>query len=178
LQFDRVLAAFELAKDGRGRRAYVTYLEERAASDGGNLSDAAMAALRTGWYLGDETFRDRLLGLMKKGSKLLRIKGSHAPAVIKRHGEGEAERIVARGMVEVGLLDETGQPILTHKGDPRKVALASVLKAHTSVDNEWISQRLAMGHNRSVRRLIRQGNDNPEIKRLCSKLLRMLPCED
>ena len=35
-----------------------------------------------------------------------------------------------------------------------------------------------MGHNRSVSRLIRQVNDNPEIKRLCSKLLKMLPCED
>ena len=58
------------------------------------------------------------------------------------------------------------------------MVLASVLKAHTSVDDEWISQRLEMGRNRSVIRLIRQGNDNPEIKRLCSRLLRMLPCED
>jgi hypothetical protein len=105
-------------------------------------------------------------------------KGSHAPAAIKRHGEGEAEKIVARGMAELGLLDEEGQPIPTRKGDPRKVALATVVKAHTSVDNEWISQRLKMGHNRSVSRLIRQGNDKPEIKKLCSKLLKMLPCED
>ena len=79
-------------------------------------------------------------------------------------------------MVELGLLDEKGQPIPARKGDPRKVA--SVLKAHTSIDNEWISQRLEMGHNRSVSRLIRQGNENPEIKRLCSELLKMLPCED
>jgi len=35
-----------------------------------------------------------------------------------------------------------------------------------------------MGHNRSVSGLNRQINDNPEIKRLCSKLLLMLPCED
>ena len=178
LQFDRVLAAFELAQDGRGRRAYVAYLENRAASEGGNLSESAMAALRSGWYLGDETFRDQLLGLVEKGSRVLLKKGSHAPEVIKRHGEGEAERIVVRGMVELGLLDETGQAIPTRKGDPRKVALASVLKAHTSVDNEWISQRLEMGHNRSVSRLIRQGHENPEIKRLSSELLKMLPCED
>lgn len=58
------------------------------------------------------------------------------------------------------------------------MALASLLKAHTCVDNVWISQRMAMGHNRSVSRLIRQGNDNPEIKRLYSKLLKMLPWED
>jgi hypothetical protein len=52
------------------------------------------------------------------------------------------------------------------------------LKAHTSVDNEWISQRLSMGHNRSVSRLIRQGNASTKIKRLCAKLLKMLQCED
>jgi hypothetical protein len=44
--------------------------------------------------------------------------------------------------------------------------------------NEWISQRLEMGHNRSVSGLDRQINDNPEIKGLCSKLPRMLLCED
>jgi hypothetical protein len=48
----------------------------------------------------------------------------------------------------------------------------------TGMDDEWISQRLEMGHNRSVSRLIRQVNDNPEIKRLYSKLLRMLLCWD
>ncbi len=47
----------------------------------------------------------------------------------------------------------------------------------TGMGNEWILQRLEMGHNRSVSRLIRQVNDNPEIKRLCSKFLMMLPCE-
>jgi hypothetical protein len=41
--------------------------------------------------------------------------------------------------------------------------------------NEWISQRLEMGHNRSVSGLNRRVNDNPEIKGLCSKLPMMLP---
>jgi hypothetical protein len=50
-------------------------LEQRAARDGGNLPEAAMAALRRGWYLGDGTFRDRLPALVKKSSKLLRKKG-------------------------------------------------------------------------------------------------------
>lgn len=35
-----------------------------------------------------------------------------------------------------------------------------------------------MGHNRSDSRLIRQGNANLEIKRLYSKLLRILPCDN
>lgn len=178
LVFERVLAAFELAENGRGRRAYVDYLEKRAAEDGGKLSDAAMAALRSGWYLGDATFREQLLGLVKKGSRLLLKKGSHSAAPVKSHGEAEAERMVMRGLEETGLADEAGRLIRTRKGDPRKVALASVVKARTSVGNEWLAQRLEMGHNRSVSRLIRQGNDNPEVRKLCTKLEKMLPCED
>ena len=41
---ERVLAAFELARNGRGRRAYVNYLEERAKTDKGKLSPEAMKA--------------------------------------------------------------------------------------------------------------------------------------
>jgi len=175
---ERVLGAFELAQSGRGRRAYVEYLEKRAANDGGNLSEAAMAALRRGWYLGDDTFRDRLLDLVKKGSKILMKKGSHAAAPIKRHGELEAEKIVVKGLKQFGLVDEAGCLSPGRKGDPRKVALASVVKAHTSVGNEWLAVRLEMGHNRSVSRLIRQGSDDAKIKKLCAKLTKLLPCED
>lgn len=81
------------------------------------------------------------------------------------------------GLRELGLMDVTGQLIQTRKGDPRKVALASVVKAHTSVGNEWLAQRLAMGHDRSVSRLIRQDNENPQIRKLCSRIVKMLPCE-
>ena len=61
-----VLKSFELAEDGRGRRAYVVWLEARAANDGGCISERAQAALRRGWYLGEESFRDRLLALVDK----------------------------------------------------------------------------------------------------------------
>jgi hypothetical protein len=64
------------------------------------------------------------------------------------------------------------------KGDPRKVALATVVKSRTSVSNEWLAQRLEMGHNRSASRLIRQGNENAGVIKLCAKLGKLLPCED
>ena len=82
LEIDRVLAAHQLSLDPRGRRSYVSYLEARAA-EGGNFPEAATAALRRGWYLGDESFRDQLLKLLKKGSGKLRKQGSHSgPSVI------------------------------------------------------------------------------------------------
>ena len=60
LVMERLLNAFELAKDGRGRRAYVLWLEKRAANEGGKVDEAAVKALRRGWYLRDPKFLDQL----------------------------------------------------------------------------------------------------------------------
>ena len=75
---ERVLAAFHLARNGRGRRAYVNYLEERAKTDKGKLSPETMKALRRGWYLGDESFRDKLLARAELKGLKGRKKTSHA----------------------------------------------------------------------------------------------------
>lgn len=179
LVMDRVLEAFALAKEVRGRRAYVEYLERRASEDGGNLSEAAMSALRRGWYLGDGTFRDRLLSLVEKGSKALRRTGSHQGTAIREHGEAEAERLIRLGLERLGLLEASGGKLVqTRKGDPRKVVIATLVKAETSVSNEWLTQRLDMGHSRAMSRLIRQGRENPEILNLGRKLEKMLRCAD
>lgn len=42
LETGRLLRAFELAGNGRGRRAYVAWLEARAACDGGKIDEKAM----------------------------------------------------------------------------------------------------------------------------------------
>ena len=85
--------------------------------------------------------------------------------------------MVVRGLEELGLVNDAGGLIHARKGDPRKIALASVVKEHTSVSNEWLAQRLEMGHNRSISRLIRQGNENSETRKLCSELKKVLPYE-
>jgi len=64
------------------------------------------------------------------------------------------------------------------KGDPRKVAIAIIIKRHTSVSNLWMAERLGMGHDRSVSRLIKHGKSDETIQKLCQKLRKMLPCED
>ena len=50
-----------LANDGRGRRAYVRWLEARATNDGGKIDDEASQAIRRGWYLGKDSFKNKLL---------------------------------------------------------------------------------------------------------------------
>lgn len=175
---ERVLAAFDLAQSGRGRRAYVEWLEIRARDEGGKLSAEAMKALRRGWYLGDDSFRDRLLNLIEKPVQALRSKGSHSGLALGGHGEHEAERIVALGLAAWGLPEGRDLHETIRKGDARKVALATVAKRYTSVSNLWLAQRLGMGHDRSVSRLIRQGADNDAVTKWCRELVEMLPCED
>ncbi len=46
---DRVLDAFQLDRKSRGRRAYVSWLESRAAEAGGKIGEESMTALRRGW---------------------------------------------------------------------------------------------------------------------------------
>ena len=62
----------------------------------------------------------------------------------------------------------------TRKGSQRKVTLAALIQAHTHLRNEWLANRLAMGHSRSVSRLIRQAGEDPKFKKQCVKLEKML----
>ena len=54
-----------------------------------------MQALRRGWYLGEESFKDKLLGLMDKAHAKIRKPGNHAGGAVRAHNEQEAERIIA-----------------------------------------------------------------------------------
>jgi hypothetical protein len=176
---DRVPEAFELAKDGRGRRGYLNDLEKRAAEQGGELSPEAMAELRRNCYPGDEKFRDWLLGMMKESSGVLKKTGSHFPDTLRSHGEVEAKRIVRLGKryFEIDGTRGEGKPKL-RKGDARKVAIAMVVKRKTNVGNRWIAEALEMGHPQSVSRLIKQGNENRKTQKDCRKLEKMLNTTD
>ena len=174
---DRVLSAFALAKNGRGRRAYVAYLEERAKTDRGKLSPEAMKALRRGWYLGSESFRDTLLELVqnKKGAKSKTQNLS--PDTMKSHSEKQAQEIIIIG-TKILELNLTEKGVELRKGDPRKVAIACVIKKRTHVTNQWIATKLDMGHDRSVSRLIRKAQTETPIKKMSKQLEKMLQCED
>jgi REP element-mobilizing transposase RayT len=179
LVFDRVLRAFELARDGRGRRAYVAWLEARAANDGGGIDAEATKALKRGWYLGKESFKDRLLKLVEK--PVARRRGASAArgeGPIRDRGEKEAARLLSEGMSALGLPGDLQGLEKLRKSDPRKVRLALLLRTHTSVSNEWIAGKLAMGHPGGVSRLIADCRSDSESAREVAKLSSMLIRED
>lgn len=173
LEMDRLLNAFELAKDGWGRRAYVSWLEARAENDDGKVNDAAMKALRRGWYLGESSFGDKLRSLVTP--EKVRAKGRDA--VAKSHDEAGAEVLVIRMMEAVGLPKGRREMANIRKGDERKVLVAVMARKHTSVSNSWLAERLVMGHTGSVSRLIGVFRKNKAKVKKMNEIEKMLICD-
>lgn len=97
LRTERVLEAFSLDTKRRGRVAYVEYLEKRALEAKGQVSEDAMKALKRGWYLGEDSFKHKLMNLLDEtAGKLKRKKSSVSGVVARKHTEHEAENIVQR----------------------------------------------------------------------------------
>jgi REP element-mobilizing transposase RayT len=174
LVMDRVLRSFELAQDGRGRRAYVSWLEARANNAGGEIDEEAMAAIRRGWYLGKETFKDRLLKLFEKPGQTSGGARNRTGEALKEHGEAEAERIVRRAVKVLGLPVTADAMAKLPKSDERKVTLAALLRDRTSVGNPWIARRLAMGHSGSVSRMIGSCRKSGELASIIKRLTKTL----
>ena len=177
LVMERVLRAFELAQDGRGRRAYVAWLEARAANDEGKIDEAAMLAIRRGWYLGKETFKDRLLKLLDREAENAPSGRSRSGEVIREHGEKEASRMVRAGVKALGLPSGAAALRALPKSDERKILLACLLREKTSVSNEWIATRLSMGHPDSVSRMISAGRATRKLAGILNKLAEHLSAE-
>ena len=147
---ERILRAFQLANDGRCRRAYVAWLEARGTHDGGEIDEEAMLAIRRGWYLGKDTFKDKLLKMLER-PPARRAGGTRRAAGIHRdHGEKEARRILREGIRHLGLPPGLAELSRLKKSDGRKTQLAILLRTHTSMSNDWIAERLVMGHPGSV----------------------------
>lgn len=160
-----MLKDFELARYGRGRRAYVAWLESRVAK-GGMITPEATKALKQGWCLGPEGFRDRLLGLLDD-AKEIRRKGSQAGETRCEHGVADAERLLRQALPASGLPTEPKELAALRKSDPRKAVVAILLRKRTAVSTGWIAERLAMGHASTVSRLAKdEASRGPLFRKL------------
>ena len=64
------------------------------------------------------------------------------------------------------------------KSDERKIVLACLLRERTSVSNDWIASRLAMGHPGSVSRMISAGRTDKNVARKRNELAGILFSEE
>ncbi len=172
---ERVLDAFRVVHNRRGRSAYLAWLEARAQNEGGKIDERAMEAIRNGWYLGEASFKDQLLELLEKAGANMRKRGSVAGTAVRAHDEKEAERIIRFTGSELGLPESAGELERLRKGDPRKVICAAIVKARTAVKNDWLAKRLYMGHPASMSQLVNRARKDPKalkILRKCEKTLK------
>lgn len=71
-------------------------------------------------------------------------------AVRRSHDLEEAERLLEEGLKQLAL--ERSALSGLKRNDPRKIAIARVIRAQTAVANEWIARELALGHVTNVSR--------------------------
>jgi REP element-mobilizing transposase RayT len=153
LVVDRVLESLHITRDDyRGRRAYAAYQAERAAWLVLERSKKSFRkhwnAFTRGWYLGSDSFQQRMLDLMKENqasSERLNLLDHQQRRAYHEHA---AEKALQAGLQLVALSEE--ELARTPKRDPRKMLLGGWLKSNYSVSNQWIADRLKMGHITTV----------------------------
>lgn len=135
LRVDRLLGELNIPKDSpAGRQQLERYLEARRQQEGAE----DLNAIRRGWCLGDEQFRQELLEHAHTRSN-----ENHLAQTRHETAEHKAQRIISEELEMLGWRE--GDLAAHAKGDCRKVALAKRLRSETSVTLKWISEALRMG---------------------------------
>jgi REP element-mobilizing transposase RayT len=146
LRCDRLVGEHGLLKDSRrSRLEFARRTEHRRVEP----NDPSAQQIRRGWSFGAEDFVARLLD---------RIPGSvsehHHARERSQTEEQRAEAIISARLKQLGW----GKADLgtRRKSDPKKVALARVLRSQTTMSLKWIARRLKMGSWTYVSNLLRQ----------------------
>lgn len=146
----RVLGELGLDDTRDGRRRYAERMRQRAVDELSGKRAMETEELRRGWCLGGASFRERMLSLLEAtGEKLQRGKALDG-AVRRSHDLEEAERLLEAGLQHVAL--ERSALGTLKRSDPRKIAIARLIRGRTAVPNQWIARELCLGHVTSVSR--------------------------
>ena len=130
--------------------------------ESGKIDAKAMEAIRGGWYLGEQGFKDKILGLIGKAGAKIRDRGNLAGAALRAHDENEAERIIRIVGAVMELPGSGAELELLRKGDSRRVMCAATVKRRTSVKNDWLASRLRMGHPAAMSQLVSRNLKDPK----------------
>ena len=152
----RVFGGHDLADEDQGsRRRYEALMTRRAVEIQGRKSseeeEGEWMALRRGWYLGNEAFRDWLME--RAGVKLAgRRRDSYRDEGLRRHDEGAATQLMNKAAAGLGVsLDELR---CRKQSDPVKQAVAWWVKSRSVVGDEWICNKLGMGCRTNISRAV------------------------
>src|SRR6266446_5215486 len=116
---------------GRGYEAYIEgRVLELGSKAGRKELDEQWKALRRGWYVGGESFLEKLEKRLE-GAMTGRRRESYSGPAKAAHDEAAAERALAKGLKAVGLREADLEEL--PKGAAEKVALAWWLRDRTTV---------------------------------------------
>jgi REP element-mobilizing transposase RayT len=135
LRTGRLLGEMGLPKESAtARKQFERMMEGRRGLD----EPETFKAVRRGWCLGDQAFREELLEQMGA-----RMGAEHYGEERRETDEQKAERIVTGELKRRGWKES--QLGLLPKGDKVKIAVAKRLRNETTMTLKWIAQRLQMG---------------------------------
>ena len=175
LRVERVMESLGLGPgDAKGYEAYMEgRVLELATKVGRKGLEEEWKALRRGWYVGGESFLEKLegyLGPLMKG----RHRESFSGEAKEGHDAAAAERALARGMKGLGLCNK--ELVQLPKGAAEKVVLAWWVRERTTVSLRWVSERLEMGHYTRVAQAVSRMRRGPgrRLAKLRHKLIHAL----
>ncbi len=179
IQRAKVLSTLGLREADCG--GYEAYLEGRVLELGIKAGrrelEEQWKALRRGWYVGSESFGQKLERKLEQAVQG-RKRESHSGGARQAHDAAAAEKLLVAGLAALGI----GRDKLRElpKTAPEKVALAWWLRGRTTVPLQWVGERLRMGHYTRVTQAVSRANrkPGPKLKRLCDRLLKLVcsPC--
>ena len=136
LRVDRLLEEMHIPKDSAaGRQQFGQMMEQRRGQE---EERGQWKAVRRGWCLGDQQFREELLAQMSG-----RAGEHHGGEEKQESAEQHAARMVRE---ELSRRQWSGDELKRRrKGDREKVKIAARLRRETTMTLQWIAERLCMG---------------------------------
>lgn len=160
LAVDRTLGSLRLSDDLSGKVHYRQIMQKRVLELSENETpwnvDERWAKIRRGWCLGGDEFREEMVKLLDTVLDGKR-RDSFAGTEVRKHDVMEARKLLEEGMELVGLCPEVLAEL--KKSDPRKMAVAWLIRRNTAVRNEWISEQLHMGRTSKMSYFVKQVED-------------------
>ena len=141
VRVDRLLGEHGLQQDtAAGRQEFERRMEARRLEP---RDEQGLKALRRGWYLGSEDFKNQLLEQID--GKL----GEHHSGELRREtADAKAERLFREELHRLGWKE--ADLVSRRKSDPAKLAIAARLRTETTLPIKAIARRIHLGTSKSA----------------------------
>ena len=169
LAVEKVLGSLRIAADTKeGRRQFGDYLTGRARQcvigENESQTNQDWAKLRSGWHFGSEEFAKELIDRISPSNHGCK-RSSFGGRMMRRHDEKQAENLITAGLKQIGVTFEELRTL--RKGDSRKQALGWLVATRTTMNQEWIADRLSIGSRISLYKAIRRFQESSSDQDVC-----------